>query len=378
MARPQGHPTVNPFTLSMEEPAMTAFPDPICISIRDHLATAFTWHNTPQGEKYWAEVSDNLHLLSYGRKDVAPPSPRNTAAIGPDDLTYSTEVDEEIYALGEGLLDGFTWDMTPQGFPYWWEAYSNLSRLSRGVQTIAPPPCPVDDKPEIDDDKPEPEAVEPETDDGPLLIITRDDFVDGEYVGRDDIYPWCGPIDIDGDLGDVHFGRRVEGISARGALTVGEGTNIHVKGCVAATGDIVSGGHVHSDGSVRAEGDIDVHGNLIAGCGVVAGGSVRAAGVIAAKWRIVAARSILAGSFVTAGEDVEAGLGIKTGAGLQSGTTIKAGTTIQARNIVSVKGISAGSDIITDGSISTNGAITTGGRVQAAGGIRAARKVITG
>ncbi len=35
--------------------------------IRSLLSTAFSWHSTPQGHKYWSEVHSNLYKLLMPR-----------------------------------------------------------------------------------------------------------------------------------------------------------------------------------------------------------------------------------------------------------------------------------------------------------------------
>jgi hypothetical protein len=84
------------------------------------LREAFYWAAAPQGHDHWLRVYNNLADLA-GIVRLSPSfSNRNVWSKDPN----------KVISVASGLVDGFLWKDTPQGFTYWNSVYIELELMS--------------------------------------------------------------------------------------------------------------------------------------------------------------------------------------------------------------------------------------------------------
>jgi len=105
-------------------------------SFRRSLSSSFNWSGTSEGHTYWQDIADNITTR------IDRPNYRHQWGLllqGELQKQYYTELvnqdwdygrDEVCHHLGRAIDQGFAWDTTPQGHPYWSALCSKASSFS--------------------------------------------------------------------------------------------------------------------------------------------------------------------------------------------------------------------------------------------------------
>jgi len=159
------------------------------------------------------------------------------------------------------------------------------------------------------------------------IKLTKKDFdSNNEFIGKEEVLKHSGNLEIDNNLGYVHF--RFLNISGYIFAQAGSG--------IKAGEGIKAGDGIEVGSGIKAGWGIEAGGGIEAGSGIKAGSGIEAGEGIEVGWGIKAGEGIEVGWGIKAGSGIEAGRGIKAGWGIEAGGGIEAGMFIKCKLLLNI------------------------------------------